>query len=552
MGIPSYFAHIVRQHRKIIKTFQADNPKIDNLYLDCNSFIYEANLMKNSKASDSKSSDSKASDSKASVNKVMYEANIITAVCEKLALYIKQLQPQQRVFIAFDGVAPIAKLNQQRNRRYMTSFQASLSTAAADTKQFKWNTSAITPGTVFMANLTEAVQKRFNHPAEFGLKQLIVSSSDEAGEGEHKIYEYIRQEADYHKDTCTVIYGLDADLIMLTLNHLHISKNMYLFRETPEFIKSLDNTLNPNETYLLDIPLFAEMIISEMTMPATQLSPAPAINNDVLFDYIFLCFFLGNDFLPHFPTLNIRTTGINRLLNAYKHVFSTNGNTLTKDRQIIWKNVRLLVAHLAEHELTFLHEEYKLREKMSKRMEYQHVKEGEDENLMLPLKERSGEIYINPAETGWEDRYYTTLFKLNIDDTHRAKISTNYLEGLEWTMKYYSTGCPDWRWTYNYYYPPLLTDLIKYVPYFEKTLVPQKPKNPLLPLVQLCYVLPPSSMDILPPLVKKSVLAKFPDWYVGNYYFLWAFCKFFWEAHVDLPEIDIVRLEEHVNGIVYK
>jgi 5'-3' exonuclease len=282
------------------------------------------------------------------------------------------------------------------------------------------------------------------------------------------------------------------------------------------------------------------------------MTPAPApmtqINNDVLFDYIFLCFFLGNDFLPHFPTLNIRTTGINRLLNAYKHVFSTkNGATLTKDRQIIWKNVRLFVAHLAEHELTFLHEEYKLREKMSKRMEYQHVKEGEDENLMLPLKERSGEIYINPAETGWEARYYTTLFKLKIDDTHRANISTNYLEGLEWTMKYYSTGCPDWRWTYNYYYPPLLTDLIKYVPYFERTLVPLKPKNPLPPLVQLCYVLPPTSMDILPPLVKKSVLAKFPDWYVGNYYFLWAFCKFFWEAHVDLPEIDIVQLEEHIH-----
>ena len=46
MGIPSYFAHIVRRHRKIIKPIQInDSPKINNLYLDCNSFIYEAHQL---------------------------------------------------------------------------------------------------------------------------------------------------------------------------------------------------------------------------------------------------------------------------------------------------------------------------------------------------------------------------------------------------------------------------------------------------------------------------------------------------------------------------
>ena len=44
MGIPSYFAHIVRKHRHIIKQISSlkDSPKINNLYLDCNSFVYEA------------------------------------------------------------------------------------------------------------------------------------------------------------------------------------------------------------------------------------------------------------------------------------------------------------------------------------------------------------------------------------------------------------------------------------------------------------------------------------------------------------------------------
>lgn len=566
MGIPSYFAHIVRQHRKIIKPFQLDNPKIDNLYLDCNSFIYEAHLTQSQEVAKKQQQQANRNGTSFSISKDAYEKNLINSVCAKLRLYINQLQPRQRVFIAFDGVAPVAKLNQQRNRRYMTAFQASLNDNETNKHLFKWNTSAITPGTIFMTKLSEALQTNFNKPAEFGLSHIIVSSANEAGEGEHKIYEYIRNDAMYHKNTCTVIYGLDADLIMLTLNHLHISPNMYLFRETPEFIKALDNTLNPNETYLLDIPLFAETIIREMTAgtPALVTSPGPAlsIQDDVLFDYIFLCFFLGNDFLPHFPALNIRTSGIDRLINAYKYVFHGQQGqqgqqgqgerlTLTKNREIVWKNVRLFIAHLAANELPFLQEEYKHREKLSKRLEYQPPipKKGEDENLMLPLKERAGEIYINPGETGWEARYYNVLFKIKINDERRAEISTNYLEGLEWTMKYYSTGCADWRWTYNYYYPPLLTDLIKHVPYFEKTLVPFQPKNPLQPLVQLCYVLPPSSMDILPPLLQKGVLAEFPEWYVGNYFFLWSFCKFFWEAHVDLPEIDIQKLELFVHKV---
>jgi 5'-3' exoribonuclease 1 len=533
MGIPSYFSYIVRNHRAIIKKFNlTDSPKINNLYLDCNSFIYEAHHHLAQTAGTDK-------------NFRLYEENLIKHVCVNLAKMIQQLKPNKRLLIAFDGVAPLAKLNQQRNRRYMAAFQK----ISTDKPNLEWNTASITPGTAFMKKLGEDITRRFAHPLEFGLESIIVSSSAEPGEGEHKIYEYIRAHPTYHKDTQTVIYGLDADLIMLTLNHLHISENMYLYRETPEFIKTIDKTLNPRENYLLDIPLFAKSIINELSP-----SPKPAaLTNNVLFDYILICFLLGNDFLPHFPALNIRTTGINHLINAYKFVFANSSETLTQDRRIIWKNMRKFLSHLAANEFDYIKEEYTQREKLSKRTINENkfsntpVSEQLDENLLLPLKERAHEIYINPHEAGWETRYYRILFKTKIDDDRRKEICTNYLEGLEWTMKYYSTGCADWRWMYNYYYPPLLVDLIKFVPYFDHTFVPLQPKNPVSALAQLSYVLPPASMELIPYELHKKLLKAEPGWFVTEYVFLWAFCKFFWEAHVELPHIDIKRLEEIVN-----
>jgi 5'-3' exoribonuclease 1 len=543
MGIPSYFSYIVRNHRSIIKTLNADSPKINNLYLDCNSFIYEAhhNLAKTADLTNDK-------------NFVNYEETLIRLVCESLINMFGQLKPDQRVLIAFDGVAPMAKLDQQRNRRYMAAYQKYIDASPASNE---WNTASITPGTDFMKKLSETIVKRFKNPSEFGLKAIIVSSSDEPGEGEHKIYEYIRADKNYHRDTHTIIYGLDADLIMLTLNHLHISEKLYLYRETPEFIKTIDKTLNPRENYLLDIPLFAKMMINELTAPTSNNTSLLKLDNDILFDYILLCFFLGNDFLPHFPALNIRTTGINHLINAYKFVFQGSTETLTKNREIIWKNMRKFIAHLAANELDHIKEEYVQREKLNRRT--RHTAGGHtpgagsnaeaDENLLLPLKDRAHELYINPQELAWETRYYKVLFNTEIDDDRRKEISTNYLEGLEWTMKYYSTGCPDWRWQYHYYYPPLLVDLLKYVPYFEHTFVPLQPKRPVSPLAQLSYVLPLTSMSLIPYALYKKLLTEKPEWYAApaNYTFLWAFCKFFWEAHVELPSIDMDVLESLVK-----
>jgi 5'-3' exonuclease len=530
MGIPFFFSYIVKNHSNIIRKLSANTIKVDNLYLDCNSIIYDA--VHNIDFSKLIESDMNT---------------IIKAVCVKIDEYINLLKPNNIIYIAFDGVAPVAKLEQQRSRRYKSLYQNNITRSIfKGSKPDPWNTTAITPGTKFMQNLNEKIRIHYNNPPKFSCARIIISLSDSPGEGEHKLFDFIRAYPDYHTaDMNTIIYGLDADLIMLSINHLPIAKNIYLFRETPVFIKSINSELEPNETYVIDIPELAKIITLDMNN-GEELTNLQQKNR--VYDYIFLCFFLGNDFMPHFPSVNIRTGGIDKMLQAYKATIGTTNENLTNGKTIYWKNVRKLVQFLADNEEEYFKIETKLRDKRSKNLMPDITDEDKFKKFdSIPIYERSLEKFINPYTSNWQARYYKTLFNIDIDETRRKQICTNYLEGLEWTMKYYTVGCPDWRWCYNHNYPPLFCDLIHYIPYFETEFITNKKENPVTELVQLCYVLPRQSLQFLPEKLYHNLLKHHSEWYNNDCSFVWAYCKYFWESHVNLPHIDITDLEKFVK-----
>ena len=162
--------------------------------------------------------------------------------------------------------------------------------------------------------------------------------------------------------------------------------------------------------------------------------------------------------------------------------------------------------------------------------------------------DRKLEKYINIGEIGWQQRYYKELFGIEISDIRRKQICINYLEGLEWNLKYYTSGCPDWKWKYNYKYPPLLEDLYKYVPYFDTTFIENKEAAPVKPLVQLAYVLPRNSLHLLPHNIYEKLVTEYKDWYRLDYDIIWAYCKYFWESHIVSPHIDINVLNSVVGS----
>ena len=582
MGIPSYFSKVVKAYRHILKEMTYLS-HVNNLYMDCNSLIYDA--VKNNPTYDKGKS-------------AEYEKELIRMVCSKIDYYVSVLNPQTRVFIAFDGVAPVAKLSQQRDRRYKSWYTAQIQRdiEGAGYKE-AWNTSAITPGTNFMRQLNEEVVEYFdkkmremrNNPNNVDPPlEYIISSSSEEGEGEHKIFDYMRTYPEYHNspDTVTLVYGLDADLIMLTLNHLHITKNLYLFRETPEFIKSVDSTLDANKDYLLDIPELAASIIKYIhNVEPDTTDTTDTTDTNRITDYIFMCFLLGNDFMPHFPALNIRTVGIDILLNVYRETLGKTNKYLTEGTKIVWKNVHEFIEHIAKQEDTLLTEEHKKRDKFARRFgdntnnmrdnrfERNAFNQNKNQNhrndkkvlhdteevlgeganiqqmddlLMLPMKERSVEKYINPFAKDWEYRYYKALFDIEITDERRKQICVNYLEGLEWTFQYYIAGCIDWKWCYNYHYAPLFKDLVKYIPHMDTQFLKNKEKEPIEDFVQLCYVLPRQNLNLLPVEVNIVLLQRLGHLYGDDYEFKWAYCRYFWESHAELPRLHIETLENIV------
>jgi len=538
MGVPSYFSYIVKNHPSIIRKYSKQRLPVDNLYLDCNSIIYDAySKMKFDTLTES------------------VAISIIKAVIAKIEYYIQTISPSKTVIIAFDGVAPVAKLEQQRARRYKSGYQNNISRALfKKEKDDPWNTTAITPGTKFMAELNAAVTAHFaskDAPTSMKVENIIVSGSNHVGEGEHKLFHYIRQNPEKHADQTTVIYGLDADLIMLSINHLPVCPKIYLFRETPQFIGSIDANLEPDADYLLDIPELTEAIVSHMNnnVELTSDQKLSVSQRNKVYDYIFMGFFLGNDFMPHFPSINIRTGGVDKMMNAYKATIGPDEN-LTDGKTIYWNNVRKLIKFLAAlEEEHFIAEQKSRNYKEGKTMPQNTPEEKFKRFDSTPMYERELEKYINPFKPYWQSRYYRALFDIHSDsnEEQRKDIATNYLQGLEWTMKYYTSGCPDWRWRYKYNYPPLLEDLIKHVPVFGCEFVAEKPPAPVEDLVQLCYVLPRDNLNLLPPKLVKELLHKHDNWYKGNCDFVWAYCRYFWEAHVEMNEIDIDELEQFIK-----
>ncbi|TPX64914.1 hypothetical protein SpCBS45565_g05555 [Spizellomyces sp. 'palustris'] len=294
----------------------------------------------------------------------MTEDQIFMAIFNYVDHLFSKIRPKKLFFLAVDGVAPRAKMNQQRARRFRTAKdnaearQKAIQRGEELPKEAPFDSNCITPGTPFMTRLQEQlkyfINKKITEDASWHHVEVILSGHEVPGEGEHKIMEYLRlakSQPDYDPNVRHCLYGLDADLMMLGL--LSHEPHFALLREEVTFGRSRKKSPGGNPEaqnfFLMHLSLFREYLDAEFSTLQDHLSFKYDVER-VIDDFIVLAYFVGNDFLPNLPGLHINEGALAYMFKVYKTVLMEGGGYLNDGGQLQLDTCERFLRKLGEQE----------------------------------------------------------------------------------------------------------------------------------------------------------------------------------------------------------
>ncbi|EFC46365.1 5'-3' exoribonuclease [Naegleria gruberi] len=315
--------------------------RVDNFYIDLNGLIHPCCHPQTGKKPEN-------------------EDDMMKRITAELLQLARTVQPNNLFYIAVDGVAPAAKQEQQRHRRFVAiseneqklkfigRIQSEITKekdeltkeikesevdkiqqreklldsaiARMEAKKNHWDHNVISPGTPFMMKCMSTVHQAAKLIAtEFPHIKVIVSDSSVPGEGEHKILSYMKREKAINSkefsEMLHVVHGLDADLIMLT-SLIGLPK-IFSYRDSENV------RMNKRDKELFNISElgrhFARVIYSSIAELDTS-SKSQNIdwsNANFVSDVVLLLMFVGNDFLPNVPSLVMHNHAASIIMYSY-------------------------------------------------------------------------------------------------------------------------------------------------------------------------------------------------------------------------------------------
>ncbi|KIE00565.1 exonuclease Kem1, partial [Metarhizium majus ARSEF 297] len=351
MGVPKFFRWLSERYPAISQLIAENRiPEFDCLYLDMNGIIHNCTHK----------------DAGEDVSFRLSEEEMFIRIFNYIEHLFGKIKPKQLFFMAIDGVAPRAKMNQQRARRFRTALDAekarekAIKEGVEMPKEEPFDSNCITPGTEFMAKLSQQlryfVNKKVSEDADWQGCEIVLSGHEVPGEGEHKIMEYIRNakaQPNYNPNVRHCLYGLDADLIMLGL--LSHDPHFCLLREEVTFgraSKAKSKELEHQNFYLLHLCIvreYLEMEFQELHQEGTLSFPFDL--ERVIDDFILMAFFVGNDFLPNLPGLHINEGALANMFKIYKAVLPTCDGYINENGVINMSRLDKLLTELSKLEL---------------------------------------------------------------------------------------------------------------------------------------------------------------------------------------------------------
>lgn len=396
------------------------NGELDNLYLDMNAIVHPCSHPENRPPPET-------------------EEEMMLEIFKYTDHVLNVARPRKLLMIAVDGVAPRAKMNQQRSRRFRSARDAQF---AHEEKQRElaemeargevidetikgkksWDSNSITPGTPFMdilaASLKYWIAYKLSTDPGWAELQVIISDASVPGEGEHKIMNFIRSQRsdpEYDPNVSHCIHGLDADLIFLSLathephfrvlredvfakdqmqRQLTAKDQLYMDEETKEKLK------NQKQPFIwLHINVLREYLQVELQIPRL---PFKYDFERAIDDWVFMCFFVGNDFLPHLPSLDVRDNSLDALVGIWKGLLPKLKHYITCDGNLNLERVEKLLSELAKKEDDIFknrHEQEMRREANFKRRKFDREQQNIVNNQLLKTVSKGKDnAPINPSQ----------------------------------------------------------------------------------------------------------------------------------------------------------
>ena len=524
MGVPFLFAHLLRHYPAAVgRTFPK---RVDRGYVDFNSVVHDCARRAVTECHGHKSAED-------------VERAVIALSIDVLA---ELAAACGRLFVAADGVPPRAKTVQQRNRRYMSSVHADRGASAL------WNPCNVTPGTAFMRELDAAVRAWCSSFCSSCCSSSVVySGSDEAGEGERKIFETIR--ASSPPSSHHLVCGLDADLIFMSLlvqgQHITIQRR----------------DASSGEQYV-NVDLLRKLLVCNIRCH----------DDKCVEDFVVLSMLLGNDFVPALPCLSIKHDAVNVLVELYRESVRECGERLVIDtdddrKEVNFGLLKRVVQKVSDIEDVLV---VKLEQHHADALQQQHQQgrrhnQGRHHHNSDPLQDA-----IAPSLSGWRGRYYAALFGSYHSSpcSHVHVFCEAYLEALAWCTQYYmhfSRAFASSTWHYPYAYAPTAQDLARFLHTWPHAEDPYARLGPVVSgcsdieltevekgVLQLLTVLPPSASHLVPrpyDAIMTSPHAGCAHMYPKRFRTLSWFKFHDWEHVPVLPPLDVGLLRRAVVGL---
>ncbi|XP_024906535.1 5'-3' exoribonuclease 1 isoform X2 [Pteropus alecto] len=549
-------------------------PEFDNLYLDMNGIIHQCSHPNDD-----------------DVHFRISDDKIFTDIFHYLEVLFRIIKPRKVFFMAVDGVAPRAKMNQQRGRRFRSAKEAEDKIKKAVEKgetlptEARFDSNCITPGTEFMARLHEHlkyfVNLKISTDKSWQGVTIYFSGHETPGEGEHKIMEFIRSEKakpDHDPNTRHCLYGLDADLIMLGLTS-HEAQFSLLREEVRFGGKKTQRVCAPEETtfHLLHLSLMREYIDYEFSVLKDKITFQYDIER-IIDDWILMGFLVGNDFIPHLPHLHINHDALPLLYGTYITILPELGGYINESGHLNLPRFEKYLVKLSDFDREhfsevfvdlkwfeskvgnkYLNEAAGVAAEEAKNYKEKKKSKSQENSICWAALDKNAQVVTskdNLEDETEDDDLFETEFrqykrtyymtKMGVDvvsDDFLADQAACYVQAIQWILHYYYHGVQSWSWYYPYHYAPFLSDIRN----ISTLKIHFELGKPFKPFEQLLAVLPAASKNLLPTCYQHLMTREdspIIEYYPPDFKTDLNGKQQEWEAVVLIPFIDEKRLLE--------